>query len=72
MAQLILVDVAPDPLSIGATLAVLLFVVGFIGLLFITLVVFLWYRKRSRRRLAMIRPISQSTSDVQPSNPNQP
>jgi hypothetical protein len=75
MAQLILLDVAPDPVGIGALLAVVLLVIGFIVLLAVGLVLFLWYRKRSMRSLEMIRPDALSTGRAQhpqPSNPNQP
>jgi len=74
MAQLILLDDAPDP-GIGAFLGVALLVVGFIVLLAAGLVLFLWYRKRSMRGLVMIRPEAlpvAGTDHVQPSNPNQP
>ena len=73
MALLILLDVAPDPVSIGAMLAVVLFVVGFVGLLTVVQVVFLWYRKRGMRGMEMSPRASLPTNtDVQLSNPNQP
>lgn len=75
MAQLILLDVAPDPVGIGALLAVLLLVVGLIGLLAVGLVLFLWYRKRRLRGVEMIRPDVLSAGSArqgQPNNPNQP
>jgi hypothetical protein len=70
---IVIMDVAPDPVSIGAVVAVIFFVLGFIGLLAVALVVFLWYRKRGTRGVEMSRPASLPTiTDVQPSNPNQP
>ena len=72
MPQLILLDVAPDPLGVGALLVVLLLIIGFILLLFAGLVVFLWYRKRSLRGTEMIRPETLPMGDAQPSKPNQP
>jgi hypothetical protein len=70
--QLILLDVAPDPLGLGAVFVVLLLVIGFILLLAAGLVVFLWYRKRSLRGVEMIRPEILPTGRAQPSKPNQP
>jgi flagellar basal body-associated protein FliL len=74
MVQSILLDAAPDPVGVGALLAVVLLVVGFIVLLAVGLVLFLWYRKRSMRGVEMIRPDASSASaqHAQPSNPNQP
>jgi hypothetical protein len=75
MTQLILLDAAPDPVGIGALLAVVLLVIGLIVLLAVGLVLFLWYRKRSMRGVEMIRPDTLSaghTQPGQPSNPNQP
>ena len=75
MAQLILLDAAPDPVGIGALLAVVILVVGFIVLLAVGLVSFLWYRKRSLRSFEMIREDTLragSAGQIQPSNPNQP
>lgn len=74
MAELILLDVAPDPAGMGALLAVVLLIVGFIVLLAVGLVFFLWYRKRSMRSVVMA---SQEAFPVAganqvPSNPNQP
>ena len=74
MAQLILLDVAPDPVGIGL-LAVLLLVMGLIGLVAVGLVLFLWYRKRRLRGFEMIRPDVLSAGSArqgQPNNPNQP
>lgn len=72
MPQLLLLDVAPDPLGVGALFVVLLLVIGFILLLFTGLVVFLWYRKRSLRGVEMIRPETLQMGDAQPNKPNQP
>jgi hypothetical protein len=75
MTQLILLDVAPDPVGTGLLLAVVLLVISLIGLLAAGLVLFLWYRKRSLRGVAMVRsdvlPVA-GTNRVQPSSPNQP
>ncbi len=70
MIHIMLFDLAPDPTpgGIGAVLAVLLLVIGFIALLAAALVVFLWYRKRSLRGTEMFRP----ELEAQPSHPNQP
>ena len=75
MVLSILLDVAPDPAGVGALLAVILLVIGFIVLLAAGLVLFLWYRKRSLGGVAMVRPDALpgvAGADVQPSNPNQP
>jgi flagellar basal body-associated protein FliL len=75
MFRSILLDAAPDPVSIGVVLAVVLLVVGFIVLLAAGLVVFLWYRKRSLRGVEMIRSDESSAGSApraQPNNPNQP
>jgi hypothetical protein len=75
MAQLILLDAAPDPVSTGVLLAMALLVVGFIVLLAVGLVLLLWSRKRRMRGLEMIRPdalSAGSAQQAQPSNPNQP
>jgi hypothetical protein len=72
MTQVLLLDVAPDPVGMGAFLAVILLVVGVIVFLAAGLVLFLWYRKRSMRGLEMIRPDTFSAECTQPSNPNQP
>ena len=61
-----LLDLAPDPVSTGIVVAVILFVIALVLLLAGALVFFLWYRKRSRRNSEMIRP------NTQPNNPNQP
>lgn len=74
MAQLILLDVAPAPASTGVLLAVVILVIGFIVLLTVGLVLFLWYRKRSMRGVVMARPgaLPVAGADHVPSNPNQP
>jgi flagellar basal body-associated protein FliL len=75
MIQTILLDIPPSPAGIGALLAVVLLVVGFIVLVAIALVLFLWYRKRKLCGVEMIRPDVQSARSAQPaqpSNPNQP
>lgn len=75
MAQLILLDVAPDRVGTGVLLAVVLLVIGFVLLLAAGLVVFLWYRKRSMRGVVMTPPgtlPSAGADRVQPINPNQP
>ncbi len=60
------------PVGMGALLALILLVIGFIVLLAAGLVLFLWYRKRSLRGLEMIRPDTLSVERTQPNNPNQP
>jgi flagellar basal body-associated protein FliL len=73
-SPLIVMDVAPDPVGVGALLTVVLLVAGFIILLAVGLVVFLWYRKRSLRGVEMIRPEAAPAGPAQhaqPSNPNQ-
>lgn len=75
MTQLVLLDVAPDPVGTGALLAVVLLVIGLVLLLAFGLVVFLWYRKRSLRGVEMIRPKTPpagSAQRAQPNKPNQP
>ena len=75
MAQIVLLDVVPDPVRTGALLAVVLLVIGLVLLLAIGLVVFLRYRKRSLRHVEIIRSDVQSTASAppaHPSNPNQP
>jgi hypothetical protein len=75
MVQSILLDIPPDPRGIGSLLAVVLLVVGFIALLAVGLVLFLWYRKRNLRGVEMIRPDDSSAGSdrhAQPNNPNQP
>ena len=69
-----ILDVAPDPVGMGALLAIILLVIGFIVLLAVGLVLFLWYRKRSMRGVEMIRSdaVSAGSAPAQPSNPNQP
>ena len=74
MAELILLDVAPDPVGIGALPAVVLLVVGFIVLLAVGLVVFLWYRKRSMRSVVMApyEALPVAAADHVPSHPSHP
>ena len=72
MSRIMILDVAPDPVGMGALLAVILLVIGFIVMLAAGLVLFLWYRKRSLRGVEMIRPDTLSAEHIQPSNPNQP
>ena len=70
--RIIILDIAPDPVGMGALLAVILLVIGFIVLLAAGLVLFLWYRKRSLRGLEMIRPDLPPSGNTQLNNPNQP
>jgi hypothetical protein len=76
MALLSFIDVTPNPVGpagIGVLAVVILFVVGFIGLLAAALVVFLWLRKRGLRGSEMIRPdVHPAVSPVQVNSPNQP
>ena len=67
-----LLDAAPEPVTIGIALSVILFVIAFVVLLAAGLVFFLWYRKRSLRGVEMIRHDMSPTARVQPSKPNQP
>lgn len=55
-------DVAPEPVGIGIFAVVVLFVIGFVGLLAAALVVLLWYRKRSKRYLEVARIESHDNS----------
>ena len=72
MLQAILLDVPLEPAGIGTLLAVVLLMISFILLLAVGLVVILWYRKRSMRGVAMIRPDKvPNASSAQPNNPNQ-
>lgn len=71
--QIVLIDVAPDPVSMGVVLAVVLFVCALVALLLGGLVFFLWYRKRSLRHTEMIRPErSAANNAAQVNSPNQP
>jgi hypothetical protein len=73
MVYLRLLDIAPDPVSMGVVLAVILVVCALIVLLLGALVFFLWYRKRSLRHIEMIRPDSPATAEPsQVNSPNQP
>ena len=68
-----LIDVAPDPVTTGVVLAVILFVIAMVVLLATALVLFLWYRKRRQRHREMIRPDDSPRLDpVQVNQPNQP
>jgi len=68
-----LIDVAPDPVTTGVALAVVLFVIAAVMLLAGALVFFLWYRKRRLRHREMIRPDDSPRLDpVQLNQPNQP
>jgi hypothetical protein len=76
MARSILLDIAPEPAGIGALLAVVLLVIGFILLFAAGLVVVLWYRKQSMRGVEMIRSDVSDASATMPllqaNRPNQP
>ncbi|MFN2579160.1 MAG: hypothetical protein ABR607_15915 [Pyrinomonadaceae bacterium] len=50
-----IVDVAPDPVSIGVVLGVVIFIITAVIVMAGALVFFLWFRKRSRRHQEMIR-----------------
>jgi heme/copper-type cytochrome/quinol oxidase subunit 2 len=68
-----LIDVAPDQVTTGVALAVVLFVIATVILLAGALVFFLWYRKRRLRHREMIRPDESTRLDpVQANQPNQP
>ena len=68
-----LLDVAPDPVTIGVGLAVVIFVIAAVVVLAGALVVFLWYRKRRLRHREMIRSDNSPRLDpVQANQPNQP
>ena len=56
MMMALFIDVAPDPVSIGVVLAVVILVIAAVLVLASVLVLVLWYRKRSRRHQEMIRP----------------
>jgi hypothetical protein len=56
-----LLDLAPEPVSIGVALAVVLFVIAVVILLTGALVFFLWYRKRSLRHQEMVRTLNSSS-----------
>jgi len=73
MSQLGFIDVAPEPVGMGAVPAVILFVLAFVALLLGALVFFLWYRKRGLRGVEMIRPDNSLSpaKPVQVNNPNQ-
>jgi len=66
-------DLAPEPVSMGVALAVILFVIAVVILLAGGLVLFLWYRKRSLRHREMVRPdVAPALDPVQANHPNQP
>ena len=68
-----LIDVAPDPVTTGVALAVVLFVIATVFLLAGALVFFLWYRKCRLRDREMIRPDDSPRLDpIQVNQPNQP
>jgi hypothetical protein len=71
MIQLILLDVAPDPVGSGALIAIVMLAIsGFIILAAAALAVFLWYRKRSLGTVEMIRPDTLPAEYAQPGKPN--
>ena len=73
MSIVLLIDAAPDPVSIGIVLAVIFFVIAAVILIAGALVFFLWYRKRSRRSQEMIRPDDAPNQyPTHLNNPNQP
>ncbi len=76
MTRSILLDIAPEPAGIGALLAVVFLVIGFILLFAAGLVVVLWYRKQSMRAVEMIRSDVSDASATMPlpqaNRPNQP
>ena len=56
--QLVLIDVAPDPVQaagVGVVLLIIIFVIAAVVFISGGLVFFLWYRKRSMRHLEMHR-----------------
>ena len=68
-----ILDIAPDPVSIGIVIAVVIFIIVAVIVMAGALVLFLWYRKRRRRAQNMIRPDDSTTvNSVQLNNPNQP
>jgi hypothetical protein len=69
---MMIMDVPPDPRGIGASLSVVLLVIGLTVLLAAGLVVFLWYRKRSLRAVDMIRPDTAPAVRAAPAQPNKP
>jgi len=73
MSIFVLIDAAPDPVSIGIVLAVLLFVIAAVILMAVGLILILWYRKGSLRAQDMIRPDDfGALHSIQLNNPNQP
>ena len=61
--QPIVLDIAPDPVGMGAVLAVILFVCAVVIGLAGALVLFLWYRKRSLRHTEVIRPDNPASGE---------
>jgi len=76
MRHLAFIDVAPEPVSTVIALAVILFVIGSVGLLGAVLLFFLWWRRRNARGVEMVPPnktVSPTGIDqAYLNNPNQP
>ena len=74
MIGMTLIDVAPDPVTTGVAVAVVvMLVVAAVFVIAAGLVFFLWYRKRRLRHRDMIRPGgSLGFHPVQVNQPNQP
>ena len=62
------IDVAPDPVAVGAGIVALivLFVVGVVILLSAALVIFLWWRKWRRRHVEAMPPANPIQSQSVP------
>ena len=71
MSVPLLIDAAPDPVSVGVMLAVVLFIIAAVILIAGALVFFLWYRKRRMRHVEMIRSAGALSTEAAQSN-NQP
>ena len=68
-----ILDAAANPVSIGIVIAVVVFIIIAVIVMAGALVLFLWYRKRSRRAQNIIRPDDSATvNSIQLNNPNQP